>query len=66
MLDRILEGVREGTALFLGLLCVAVFSVNAVLLFLLLIKKGTHGLTRCPKCGRMIACPHCEEDEQGS
>lgn len=64
MFERLLEGVQEGTALFLGLLCVAVFAANAVLLFVLLMKKGTHGLARCPKCGRVIACPHCEEDEE--
>lgn len=64
VLRQILEGVQEGTALFLGILCLLVFTLNAVLLVVLLIRKGGHGLARCPRCGRVIACPHCEEDEQ--
>lgn len=62
MIEQFLERIGQGTVVFLGLLCVVVFAVNAVLLAYLLVKRGVHGLARCPKCGRTIACPHCEED----
>ena len=63
MFRQILEDLQRGTVNFLGVLCVLVFLLNAVLLVWLLVKKSAHGLARCPKCGRTIACPHCAEDE---
>lgn len=63
LVERVLNGVQEGTALFLGIMCALIFSLNAVLLGWLLMRKAGHGLLRCPRCGRVIACPHCEEDE---
>lgn len=63
MLQDFLDELRRGTVNFLGVLCVLVFILNAVLLIWLIVKKGSHGLARCPKCGRQIACPHCTEDE---
>ena len=66
MLQNFLENIREGTVIFLGLLCVLVFVANAVLLGWLVVKKSAHGLAKCPRCGRVIACPHCQEDERES
>jgi hypothetical protein len=54
--------VRDGTVSFLGILCFAVFVANAVLLGWLVARKAGVGLARCPKCGRQILCPHCEDD----
>jgi len=62
-LQDFLDSLKEGTITFLGLLCFLAFVFNAVLLVYLLMKKSAHGLARCPKCGRVIACPHCTEDE---
>jgi hypothetical protein len=59
--DDLLNGVQRSTAIFLGLLCLLVFAVNAGLLVWLIVRKSDHGLVRCPKCGRTIACPHCEQ-----
>ena len=66
MLQDLLDELRRGTVNFLGVLCVLVFVLNAVLLVWLIIKKGSHGLARCPKCGRQIACPHCHEDDEAT
>ncbi len=63
LIDRILRSVEQGVVVFLGLLCCLIFAVNAVLLIYLIMRKSSHGLARCPRCGRMIACPHCAEDE---
>lgn len=62
-IDRILQSVEQGVVVFLGLLCCLIFAVNAVLLAYLIVRKSSHGLARCPRCGRMIACPHCLEDD---
>jgi hypothetical protein len=62
LLQDIFDGIRRGTFTFLGLLCFLVFVLNACLLVWLIVKKGAQGLARCPKCGRPIACPHCEDD----
>lgn len=62
--QRIIEAIQKGTFGFLGLLCFLVFLANAVLLAWLIVKKGSSGLARCPKCGRTIACPHCEEEDE--
>jgi len=64
MLQEFLDNLRRGTVTFLGVLCLLVFLLNAVLLVWLIVKQGTHGLARCPRCGRTIACPHCNEDEE--
>lgn len=61
---EIFEGLRKGAGFFLGSLCVLVFVVNAVLLAILLFKKSHHGIARCPKCGRNIECPHCQEEDE--
>ena len=63
MIDRFLQSLEQGVVVFLGLLCCLIFAVNAVLLAYLIVRKSGHGLARCPRCGRMIACPHCVEDE---
>lgn len=63
MLQDLLRGLERSTVLFLGVLCLLVFIVNAGLLAWLVFRKSPHGLARCPKCGRIIACPHCDEDE---
>ncbi len=60
---RILQSVEQGVIVFLGLLCCLIFAINAALLVYLIVRKSSHGLARCPRCGRMIACPHCSEDE---
>ena len=59
-----LDSLKQPVALFLGLLCFMAFACNAALLFYLLMNKSAHGLARCPKCGRVIACPHCAEDDE--
>jgi|GEM_PF-5908911 len=61
---NVFDGIRQSAGLFLGILCVLVFVVNAVLLAYLLIKKSPHGIARCPKCGRNIQCPHCHEERE--
>lgn len=61
-LHDLLVTVRDGTVSFLGILCFAVFAANAVLLGWLVVRKVGVGLSRCPKCGRQIVCPHCEDD----
>ena len=66
MIPQFLDDLQRGTVNFLGILCVLAFLLNAVLLVWLLVKKSTHGLARCPKCGRTIACPHCNEDKENS
>ena len=66
MFDEFLQSLEKGTVNFLGILCVLVFILNAVLLVWLMIRKSAHGLARCPKCGRTIACPHCREDEDSA
>ena len=66
LLDRVMSGVQEGTALFLGILCLLVFCLNAALMVFLIVRKGGHGLAKCPRCGRVIACPHCEEDREST
>lgn len=63
MIDRFLQSLEQGVVVFLGLLCCLIFAVNAVLLAYLIVRKSSHGLVRCPRCGRVIACPHCTEDE---
>jgi hypothetical protein len=63
MFQQFLDDLQRGTVTFLGVLCVLAFLLNAALLVWLLVKKSTHGLARCPKCGRTIACPHCNDDE---
>lgn len=57
----IIDAIQKGTFGFLGLMCFLIFVINAVLLAWLIVKKGSTGLARCPKCGRTIACPHCED-----
>ncbi len=64
MLEQLLQDLQKGTVNFLGILCLLVFILNAVLLVWLIVRKSAHGLARCPKCGRTIACPHCSEDEE--
>lgn len=64
MFQQILDDLQKGTVNFLGVLCFLIFSVNAVLLVWLLVRKSTHGLAKCPKCGRQIVCPHCKDDEE--
>lgn len=64
MFQQFLNDLQRGTVNFLGVLCVLVFALNAVLLVWLIVKKSAHGLAKCPKCGRQIACPHCMEDEE--
>ncbi len=64
LIDRIMRSVEQGVVVFLGLLCCLIFAVNAVLLIYLIMRKSSHGLARCPRCGRMIACPHCAEDDE--
>lgn len=61
--QRIIEAIQQGTFGFLGLLCFLVFLANAVLLAWLIVKKSSTGLARCPKCGRTIACPHCQHED---
>ncbi len=63
-LQQIIDAIQKGTAGFLGLLCFLVFLANAVLLAWLVMKKGSSTLARCPKCGRTIACPHCQDEEE--
>ena len=63
-LDDFLRNLQQGTLALLGLLCFLVFALNAVLLIWLLVRKSHHGLTRCPRCGRVIACPHCADEDQ--
>ena len=63
MIQQFLDDLQKGTVNFLGVLCFLIFCVNAVLLVWLLIKKSPHGLAKCPRCGRVIACPHCNEDD---
>lgn len=63
-INRFLQSLEQGVVVFLGLLCCLIFAVNAVLLIYLIMRKSSHGLARCPRCGRMIACPHCVEDEE--
>lgn len=58
------EDTLKGSVNFLGVLCLLVFALNAGLLFWLIIRRGSMGLARCPRCGRTIACPHCSEDEK--
>ena len=66
MLQQLLNDLnKRGTVSFLGILCFLIFAVNAVLLVWLLIRKSSHGLAKCPKCGRQIACPHCNDDDEG-
>jgi len=60
--DGLLQQLQDSTAVFLGLLCLLVFLLNAVLLAWLVFKKSAHGLARCPRCGRQIACPHCQDE----
>jgi hypothetical protein len=62
--QNFLDSLKQPVAVFLGLLCFMAFACNAALLFYLLMKKSAHGLARCPKCGRFIACPHCAEDDE--
>lgn len=61
-----LRDLTKNADKFLGILCFLIFSLNAVLLVWLLVRKSTHGLAKCPKCGRQIACPHCTDDEDES
>lgn len=61
--DELFADIRRGTVVFFGLLCLLAFIANAVLLVWLLVKRGSSELARCPKCGRMIICPHCSEDK---
>lgn len=63
LLKDLFDGNRRGTFTFLGVVCFLVFALNAGLLGWLIVKKGAQGLTRCPKCGRPVICPHCEEDD---
>ena len=62
-LDDLLRNLQQGTLAFLGLLCFLVFALNAVLLVWLLVRKSQHGLMRCPRCGRTVACQHCADEE---
>jgi hypothetical protein len=64
MFRQFLDDLQQGAITFLGVLCVLAFLLNAVLLAWLLVKRSTHGLARCPKCGRTIACPHCADDDE--
>jgi len=64
MFPEFLDQLQRSTIGFLGVLCLLVFLLNAGLLAWLIVKKSAHGLARCPKCGRTIACPHCSEDEE--
>ena len=66
ILQDFLDSLKQPVAVFLGLLCFMAFACNAALLFYLLMKKSAHGLARCPKCGRVIACPHCAEDDEAN
>jgi len=61
-MDRLFDEASRGTVVFMGLLCIIVFAVNAGLLIWLAMKRGNTELARCPKCGRTIICPHCSED----
>jgi hypothetical protein len=62
--EDLLRNLQQGTLAFLGLLCFLVFALNAVLLIWLLVRKSQHGLMRCPRCGRTVACPHCADEDQ--
>ncbi len=64
MIQQFLDDLQKGTVNFLGILCFLIFAVNAVLLVWLIVRKSAHGLAKCPKCGRQIACPHCNDDEE--
>jgi len=66
MFEQFFDDLQKGTVNFLGVLCFLVFAVNAVLLVWLMVRKSTHGLAKCPKCGRVIACPHCSDDDETS
>jgi hypothetical protein len=61
-IDDMLAQVSRGTVIFLGLLVLLAFVANAVLLIFLLVKRGSTFVARCPKCGRMVICPHCNDD----
>ena len=63
-LENLLQNVERGVVVFLGLLCCLIFALNAVLLGYLIVRRSGHGLARCPRCGRLIACPHCDEDDE--
>ena len=63
MLPQFLDNLERGTVSFLGILCFLIFAVNAVLLVWLIVKKSAHGLAKCPRCGRDIACPHCGDED---
>lgn len=64
--DQLIQSFKQGSVLFLGLLCALMFAINAGLLLFLIMRQKEHGLARCPKCGRSIACPHCAEDDRQS
>lgn len=66
VIDNLFNSVERGVLVFLGLLCLLVFSANAGLLIWIIFRKGGDGLARCPRCGRQIVCPHCLDDEDPS
>ena len=58
--------VQQGLVVCTGLACLLAFSANLGLLIWLLFRKREHELLRCSRCGRMVICPHCNEDSTGS
>ena len=63
LFHELVDATHRSAMILFGLMCFLAFLANAGLLFWLIVKKQTFGLARCPKCGRPIACPICEEDE---
>jgi hypothetical protein len=58
--------LERGLTIFLGLLCFLAFLANAILLAYVLYKRGGQNIARCPRCGRPIVCPHCDEEDGGA
>jgi primosomal protein N' len=63
VIDQLFQDIKQGTILFLGLVCLLTFAANAGVLAWILSKRSSHALVRCPKCGRTVHCPHCADDE---
>lgn len=59
----LVEDLRRGTVLLLGLLCFLAFAVNLGALLWLAYRRGGTLAVRCPECGRSLTCPHCAEED---
>ena len=66
LLTRFLPGLSNDVVMFVGFLCALAFIIVGALLVYVIFGRTQSGFAKCGRCGRQIACPYCQEDDEAN